>query len=128
MVRDELEEGSVHFGTVRTIEPPRCESQGMTSSARREMRYPHGMIHSLGAHATGLRLERMRASPRYADGAFRNTSQVVPGMKKGTAAPTISEFLCGGQRRTPRGPLPSMNPSPSWSRPPATPLRATSLG
>ncbi|HEX9297366.1 MAG TPA: MBL fold metallo-hydrolase [Polyangiaceae bacterium] len=86
------------------------------------------MIHSLGGRAAGLRLERMKASPRYLDGAFRNTSEVAPGLKKGTVAPTISEFLCGGQRRTPPGPLPSRNPLTSWSRPQETSLRATWLG
>ena len=54
-----------------------------------------------GARANGLRLERMKASPRFIDGAFRNTSRVTPGLKKGTAAPTIGEFLFGGARRTP---------------------------
>jgi L-ascorbate metabolism protein UlaG (beta-lactamase superfamily) len=86
------------------------------------------MLHSLGAHATGLRLERMKASPRYRDGTFRNTAKVVPGLKKGTAAPTISEFVCGGQRRTPPGPLPSVSPLASWSRNPETALRVTWLG
>lgn len=83
---------------------------------------------SFGAHASGVRLERMRSSPRYADGIFHNTAPVSPGLKKGTVAPTISEFLCGGQRRTPPGPLPSMDPLLHWSRPPETKLRATWLG
>lgn len=86
------------------------------------------MIPALGAHATGLRLERILASLRFADGTFRNTARVAPGLKKGTAAPTITEFLCGGQRRTPRSPLPSVDPLPGWSRPAETPLRATWLG
>jgi L-ascorbate metabolism protein UlaG (beta-lactamase superfamily) len=86
------------------------------------------MISAFGAQATGARLERMRASPRYADGAFRNTFAVAPGLKKGTAGPTISEFLCGGQRRTPPGPLPAVNPLASWLAPPDTALRATWLG
>ncbi len=83
---------------------------------------------SFGARASGLRLERMKSSARFADGTFHNTAPVAPGLKKGTAAPTISEFLCGGQRRTPPGPLPSTNPLPSWSRPPETGLRTTWLG
>ncbi|HEY3821546.1 MAG TPA: MBL fold metallo-hydrolase [Polyangiaceae bacterium] len=83
---------------------------------------------SFGARAAGLRLERMKASPRYADGTFRNTAPVSPGLKKGSVAPTISEFLCGGQRRTPPGPLPSTSPLEHWSRPPETGLRATWLG
>ncbi len=82
----------------------------------------------MGARATGLRLERMAASPRFADGTFHNTARVVPGLKKGTAAPTISEFLCGGQRRTPPGPLPSVDPRAAWARRADTPLRATWLG
>jgi L-ascorbate metabolism protein UlaG (beta-lactamase superfamily) len=70
----------------------------------------------------------MRASARFLDGGFRNTFDVAPGLKKGTAGPTISEFLCGGQRRTPPGPLPSVNPLADWLRPPDTALRATWLG
>jgi L-ascorbate metabolism protein UlaG (beta-lactamase superfamily) len=83
---------------------------------------------SFGAHASGQRLERMKSSPRYADGTFSNTAPVTPGLRKGTVAPTISEFLCGGQRRTPPGPLPSISPLAHWSRPPETGLRATWLG
>jgi L-ascorbate metabolism protein UlaG (beta-lactamase superfamily) len=86
------------------------------------------MMQSMGAQPKGKRLERMQASPRYADGAFHNTRAVTPGLKKGTAGPTISEFLCGGQRRTPPGPLPAMNPLEPWARRPETPLRATWLG
>jgi L-ascorbate metabolism protein UlaG (beta-lactamase superfamily) len=85
-------------------------------------------LKSFGAHASGLRLERMQASPRYVDGAFVNTAHVAQGLKKGTAAPTISEFLCGGQRRTPRAPLPSHSPVQGWQKAPETGLRATWLG
>jgi L-ascorbate metabolism protein UlaG (beta-lactamase superfamily) len=70
----------------------------------------------------------MSASPRFVDGTFRNTAPVAPGLKKGTAGPTISEFLCGGQRRTPPGPLPSLDPRDGWSRAKETSLRATWLG
>jgi L-ascorbate metabolism protein UlaG (beta-lactamase superfamily) len=83
---------------------------------------------SFGAQASGLRLERMKASPRYVDGAFVNTAPVAQGLKKGTATPTIAEFLCGGQRRTPRAPLPSQNPLSGWQQAPETGLRATWLG
>jgi L-ascorbate metabolism protein UlaG (beta-lactamase superfamily) len=85
-------------------------------------------LKSFGAHASGLRLERMEASPRYRDGAFVNTAHVAQGLKKGTATPTIAEFLCGGQRRTPRAPLPAHNPLPSWQTAAETGLRATWLG
>ena len=82
---------------------------------------------SFGAHASGLRLERMKASPRYVDGAFANAVPIAPGLKKG-AMPGIGEFLCGGDRRTPRAPLPSQNPLQAWSSKPETGLRATWLG
>ena len=36
--------------------------------------------------------------------------------------------LCGGDRRVPRGPLPSMDPTAAWSKGPGTGLRATWLG
>jgi L-ascorbate metabolism protein UlaG (beta-lactamase superfamily) len=42
--------------------------------------------------------------------------------------PTLGEFLCDGERRVPRGPLPSMNPLEAWPRAPASRLRATWLG
>jgi L-ascorbate metabolism protein UlaG (beta-lactamase superfamily) len=83
---------------------------------------------TLGARAKGLRLERMQGSPRFHDGAFHNTARVAPGLKKGSVAPTLAEFVCGGQRRTPRAPLPSVSPLGSWGRPPETGLRATWLG
>src|SRR5450755_3974958 len=85
-------------------------------------------LKSFGAQASGLRLERMKASPRYVDGAFVNTAPVAQGLKKGTATPTIAEFLCGGQRRTPRAPLPSHSPVQGWQQAPETGLRATWLG
>src|SRR5450432_3175428 len=85
-------------------------------------------LKSFGAYASGLRLERMQASPRYVDGAFANSAPVAQGLKKGTATPTIAEFLCGGQRRTPKAPLPSQSPLASWVKPPETGLRATWLG
>jgi L-ascorbate metabolism protein UlaG (beta-lactamase superfamily) len=83
---------------------------------------------SFGARASGLRLERIKFSPRFADGAFHNAALVTQGIKKGRVAPTISEFLCGGQRRTPPSPLPSIDPLRQWSRAPETGLRATWLG
>jgi L-ascorbate metabolism protein UlaG (beta-lactamase superfamily) len=85
-------------------------------------------LKSFGAQANGLRLERMKASQRFVDGAFVNTAPVAQGLKKGTATPTIAEFLCGGQRRTPRAPLPSQSPLAAFQRTPETGLRATWLG
>jgi L-ascorbate metabolism protein UlaG (beta-lactamase superfamily) len=83
---------------------------------------------TLGGKVTGLRLERSKASPRFSNGVFHNTHAAVPGLKKGTTLPTLGEFLCGGQRRTPLSPLPSMSPIEAWARPIETGLRATWLG
>ena len=86
------------------------------------------------AHRTGgLRLERMRASPLWMDdergGGFRNRPPVLPGLRDASAGrPTLSDFLCGGDRRAPSQPLPSLNPLDAWQRPPDTGLRATWLG
>jgi L-ascorbate metabolism protein UlaG (beta-lactamase superfamily) len=84
---------------------------------------------SLGKKSEGARLERIEASPRWAGERFRNVHPIIPGLRDPTASmPTLGEFLCGGERRVPRGPLPSMNPLETWTRPPSSGLRATWLG
>ena len=84
---------------------------------------------ALGRRSAGARLERMRASPLWAGDGFRNVYPIVPGLRDPSVAmPTLGEFICGGERRVPRGPLPSMNPLQTWTRPPASGLRATWLG
>ena len=85
---------------------------------------------SLGKRPTGARLERMRHSPLWVGEGFRNLHPILPGLRD-LSGPrvTLSEFLCGGgERRVPRGPLPSSNPLASWAQPPDTGLRATWLG
>jgi len=83
---------------------------------------------AFGARPGGLRLERMKASPRYVDGAFRNTRPVGPSLKRGSALATMGEFFFGGERRTPPAPLPSSSPLAQWATPVETGLRATWLG
>jgi L-ascorbate metabolism protein UlaG (beta-lactamase superfamily) len=84
---------------------------------------------SLGRKPQGARLERIKASAQWAGDRFRNAQPIIPGLRDPNASmPTLGEFLCGGARRVPRGPLPSMNPLGTWSRPPASGLRATWLG
>ena len=57
---------------------------------------------SLGRKPYGLRLERMRSSPLWAGDGFRNIHPVLPGLRDAGAAPlSLSEFLCGGERRVP---------------------------
>jgi L-ascorbate metabolism protein UlaG (beta-lactamase superfamily) len=81
-----------------------------------------------GARARGARLERVRASPRFKDGQFRNTaSGRGPGLK-GNPLPMLGEFFFGGAERIPSGPLPVHNPQPAWARRAETGLRVTWLG
>jgi L-ascorbate metabolism protein UlaG (beta-lactamase superfamily) len=84
---------------------------------------------SLGRRPEGARLERIRASPRWAEDRFRNVHPIAPGLRDPNAGmPSLRDFLCGGGRRVPQGPLPSMNPIPDWLKPPESGLRATWLG
>src|SRR6202167_2174971 len=84
---------------------------------------------SLGTRSDGARLERIKSSPLWAGDRFRNVHPITPGLRDPTASmPTLSDFLCGGERRVPRGPLPSMSPLEAWARPPGSGLRATWLG
>jgi hypothetical protein len=53
-----------------------------------------------GGQSAGARLERMQASPRYVDGAFRNLAAIAPGLKHAA--------------------LPSRDPRPAWSARPET--------
>jgi len=84
---------------------------------------------SFGSKPQGARLERIKASPRWSGERFRNVHPIIPGLRDPSVPmPTLGEFLCGGERRLPRGPLPSMSPLEAWARPPASGLRATWLG
>jgi L-ascorbate metabolism protein UlaG (beta-lactamase superfamily) len=87
---------------------------------------------SLGKRATGLRLERMRASPRYRvtdqGEGFHNVHPVDPGLRDRTERPSLTDFLCPDVRRTPGAPLPSVNPVDAWLQPADSGLRATWLG
>ncbi len=84
---------------------------------------------SLGRKPDGLRLERIQASRLWGGEAFRNLHPIAPGLRDETAPrPTLTEFLCAGQRRLPRGPLPSVNPREAWQHKPQSGLRATWLG
>src|SRR5437660_1314235 len=84
---------------------------------------------SFGRKPEGLRLERMRSSPLWQGESFRNVYPIPSGLRDRTASmPTITDFLCGGERRFPRGKLPSANPLDTWRKAPASGLRATWLG
>ncbi len=84
---------------------------------------------SLGKKAEGLRLECMKASPRWGGEGFLNLHPIAPGLRDDNARmPTISEFLCGGERRVPSGPMPILQPRETWAQKPGSGLRATWLG
>lgn len=86
-------------------------------------------MQAFGTKPDGLRLDRMRSSALWAGDGFRNIHPMLPGLRDTDAPrPTLSEFLCGGAGRVPRGPLPSMDPRDVWRRKPGTGLRATWLG
>ncbi|EXG79476.1 MBL fold metallo-hydrolase [Cryptosporangium arvum] len=80
---------------------------------------------ALGARPTGARLERIRQSPRFRDGAFQNEQPsplaAVPGGRG-----MIGEMLFGRQQRRPRKPVPIV--TPSVTEPASTGLRTTWLG
>jgi hypothetical protein len=66
---------------------------------------------SLGSRAAGARLERMKASPLWAGDRFRNVHPVLPGLRDPQATmPSLTDFLCGGERRVPPAPLPAADP------------------
>jgi L-ascorbate metabolism protein UlaG (beta-lactamase superfamily) len=84
---------------------------------------------SLGSKAHGARLERMRASPRWAGDGFCNVQPILPGLRDPQAPmPTWGDFLCAQERGVPERPLPSMNPLQAWQRKPESGLRVTWLG
>ncbi|MBX7056800.1 MAG: MBL fold metallo-hydrolase [Leptospirales bacterium] len=86
------------------------------------------MTRSFGKRATGLRLERMRASKLWRDGGFRNIHPQLPGLRRGEERPGIGDFLWGGQWRTPGAPLPMEDPREPWTKKPQSGLRLTWLG
>lgn len=87
------------------------------------------LMKSLGRRPVGTRFERIQASLRWDGERFLNLHPILPGLRDVNAAmPTLREFLCGGERRLPPAPLPAVNPLDTWSKPPASGLRATWLG
>jgi L-ascorbate metabolism protein UlaG (beta-lactamase superfamily) len=83
---------------------------------------------SHNGRSSGLRLERIKASPQFNGRIFVNTHPVAPGFKPGVERPTMRDFLCGGERRVPSGPLPLVDPTERWTKPADSGLRVTWLG
>ncbi len=84
---------------------------------------------SLGKKPSGARLERIQTSPLWTGERFANAHRIAPGLRDpNVPMPSLRDFLCGGERRVPRGQLPSINPLDTWMKPPESGLRATWLG
>ena len=84
---------------------------------------------SFGKAPQGERLERLHDLPMWDGERLRNIHPVLPGLRDPQAArPTLRDFLCGDDDRTPPQPLPSHDPREAWLRKPASGLRATWLG
>ena len=84
---------------------------------------------ALGKRPEGSRLERIKASPLWSGERFQNRHPMLPGLRDPNASmPSLGEFLCGGERRVPRGPLPSIDPIEAWRKPANSGLRVTWLG
>ena len=87
-----------------------------------------GWLDALGAAPTGERLARIKRSPNYRDGAFRNpeATSLATG---GSTWETMRRWLAGHEQRVPPGPMPIVSlTTADFARPPASGLRATWLG
>jgi L-ascorbate metabolism protein UlaG (beta-lactamase superfamily) len=71
----------------------------------------------------------MHASPLWAGDHFQNVHPILPNLRDPTVPmPSIKDFICGGERRVPQAPLPSMKPLDVWRKQPQSGLRVTWLG
>jgi len=86
-------------------------------------------VKSFGKPPQGERLERLHELPMWDGERLRNIHPVLPGLRDPAAPrPTLRDFFCGDENRTPPAPLPARDPRGGWARKPASGLRATWLG
>ncbi|MEC4019046.1 MBL fold metallo-hydrolase [Streptomyces sp. H27-D2] len=102
----------------------------MTGSTPRRSRLLSLRPAAFGADPAGARLERIRRSPNYVDGQFRNsapTGQMLPGAGKAMLRATLCR--ADWARRSPNGDIPVHRPTDAdWGRPPDSGLRLTWMG
>ncbi|GAB4051067.1 MULTISPECIES: MBL fold metallo-hydrolase [Catellatospora] len=72
------------------------------------------ILAALGATPSGARAERVRQSPHFRDGSFRNSTPTRT-MVGGESRPSVREFLTGGERRRPSAPVPLVTGEPATS-------------
>jgi L-ascorbate metabolism protein UlaG (beta-lactamase superfamily) len=78
---------------------------------------------------SGLRLERVKASSQFRDGAFRNTTRGATANLKGNPLPMLGEFAFGGRKRVPPKQIRAKDPRDDWRKAaPDSALRITWLG
>lgn len=87
---------------------------------------PESQLKALGSKARGRRLGRMKSSPQWHDGGFGNGS--LTSLDDPREGMPLAEFLCPTEQRKPLAPLPAVDPTQEWRRPPETSLRVTWLG
>lgn len=80
------------------------------------------------SRTAGERLERITASPQYRGGRFHNATTGGPRGAYSGGGTLLGDFLFGGKRRRPGGPIPVESPLAEWQRAPGTDLRITWLG
>jgi L-ascorbate metabolism protein UlaG (beta-lactamase superfamily) len=82
---------------------------------------------SLGGRAAGARLERIRRSPQWSDGKFRNPEPTR--MATGSMLDMARRQFFGTEQREPTGPVPvERRAARDYATPPASGLRATWIG
>ena len=87
-----------------------------------------GWLDALGAAPSGERLARIRRSPNFRDGAFRNSDATAVGTT-GTTWAMLRRWLAGNEQRVPPAALPVVRLTrANFATPPASGLRATWLG
>ena len=85
-------------------------------------------LDTMGAAPEGERLARVRRSPNYRDGAFRNPDATSSTPQGGTMQ-MLRRWLGGKEQRVPPGPIPIVALTRAdFDSPPASGLRATWLG
>ena len=85
-------------------------------------------LDALGASPEGERLARIRRSPNYRDGAFRNPDATTT-LAKGGTWKMLRQWLGGHEQRVPPGPMPIVTLTrANFAQPPLSGLRATWLG